>query len=197
MNVKVVLVKENKASAELTFPKIEVSRNKDVAQKINNQILSETKEWRCAPAGKSSDAQSFTVSSTVERADDKVLSYKLAFDLDCGGAYPDAHEEARTFDMSKGKKLSLSDILNTGVLPKALVKGLLKGTNLDQECKTAYDDLSDDDFQFFFGADKLVLFPEMAHALQGCVRDFEIKGEALKRAVKKNYLGLSTAAKSQ
>jgi len=189
-SVKVEIVKVSKSnkksgSVDISYPKLVWLKDKKVLEKINKQIFEEAKEWTCDDSPRDSEAPSYTVTAKVERADSDVLSYTLSFDYYCGGAYPEAYQDGRTFDLKTGAKLELSNVLSDAVSISDLAKEVKKNASVSSDCVDAYSDI--ENFRFHFDSTGLIVTPDFPHALRGCEQELHIIGAKLKTFVKPAY----------
>ena len=153
---------------DVTYPQLTGHKDEAVRKRVNDAIRKEAREWQCH-GGAGGEHQTFTVETTVVRLDEQVFSYKLVFDYFCGGPYPDAHVEARTYDLESGKLVQTEDLFKPGFDNAAIAKLILESGPLDPECKEAYEKAST--FSFFLVDRSIVLFPSLPHVVQACASE--------------------------
>ncbi len=153
---------------DVTYPQLTGLKDEVVRKRVNDAIRKEAKEWQCH-GGAGGEDQTFTVQTTVVRLDEQVFSYKLVFDYFCGGPYPDAHVEARTYDLESGKLVQIEDLFKPGFDSAATAKLILESGPVDPECKEAYEMAST--FHFFLVDHSIVFFPSLPHVVQACANE--------------------------
>lgn len=101
-------------------------------------------------------------------ASTKVLSFKLDYQQFCSGsAHPNGGTQYFVFDLQNGKHIYLdSQVQNMDKFSETIAKQFFDSAS--PECKQFYASPSELYFDFLVNADKIMLKPELAHAVKSC-----------------------------
>lgn len=162
------------AQGKTSYPVLNAVKDPAIRDAINQEIATEAAGWACEEGD--GDKATFNALSTVQYLDANLFSYTVDYDYYCGGPYPDARRETRTYDLTSGKLLTREDVLNDKLADDEFFAFLLKNRintdALEEECEGEI--AAGYPWNFYVTPETIVFQPDMPHATRGCAVEFAI-----------------------
>ena len=165
--------------------------NKEVMYAVNNQLKQEQYDLSCdAVDNPEALGWSSTMNSEVTYADRDIFSVHTTYEMDCGGAHPNAGDASVTFDLKTGKEIPLralfKDITKNQAALGAIVKSAYsteyeRDSNeaVDFECVDSIDPSELAFATYFIDQGTLKIVPSLPHVVEACSEDIPIPLEKI------------------
>lgn len=135
---------------DISLPAITL-KDRAIADKINADIMKASKSWECEKSTGERDAtpreEYLKASTKLLGLSDRVLSFVVNLDSDCGGAYPDTSTVIFNYDLTTGKRIPARQIFS-GRLRVAQLAKLIRSSNSprqnsESDCDQLWDLLNE------------------------------------------------------
>lgn len=179
------IVEKEGANGKISFPVLIGLENFTAQEEINAITLGKTAEWNCGfdPADGVPENAFYKAGSETRLLNERVFSYTTFFNIDCGGASPQAYTESHNYDIRTGTELTLSQIFKPTFADDYDQAGLTKTLVENHKFKTPdCQDLYKEPqmWNFYITENSMVFFANLAPMAQACVEDIAIPIEDLK-----------------